>query len=149
MLFEIKIKRSVIDDMTGKDKVQNEHYLCSAATFGEAEEQAHRLAELNSFKEWRLLNITPCNLEEIICLEEKDYFQNLTASYVGEDDNGKLKTHSLRCLIAANSPKEAIDVFKQWSKDFTIDYTVKKVSQSRIIEVMFEILKEELTDEPV
>lgn len=136
MTVKVKYTKQLQD---GTFKLVSEPYLVSAMTFTDAEARIYE--ELGSFirGEFVVNGITRTDFHDIFHYEDADVWYKCKITYEagcdGGEEGAKTKKVSQSFLVTANSVKEASERIKESLSGMMIDYIIKSVVESPIIDV--------------
>lgn len=113
----------------GKIKKTNSVYLVDAVNHTEVEVRlTERMAEIIK-GDFEIKPIRDSGISEIVNSIDKDFFFNIRYEYEADKKVTDL------FLVAANSCKEAIELFNLEQTEFMLDYDILSVSKTKILDV--------------
>lgn len=136
MFFETKIK---IGRMTedGQVKKVAETYLVEAETFGDAENRIIEILSPETQDELEVEAIKRVRYSEIV-KGEKDKWYSVKFAFITIDEkNGKEKRTHCSYLMNAESVENAREVFGEYMRSSMLDWEVKAVSETNVLDVYF------------
>jgi len=146
--FEVKVRYTKQLD-NGALKRVNEPYVLHAFTFGQAEERIYE--ELGDIirGEFHVSGIARANYHDINPYDDADLWFKGKIQYENFDaDLEKASNVTQYVLVTANSVKEATDRIAETYEGLLVDFTIKSVIETKIIDV-FPAKDAELEDKEV
>lgn len=133
----------------GSFKRVNELYLLAAMSWTDAEARVYE--ELGSMirGEFTIQDISRFNIHDIFAYDDADVWYKAKVTYMGLDsDSDKEKKVTQYFLVTANSVKEADERIKESLSTLLVDFEIKSLVETKIIEI-FPYKDEELQDKEV
>lgn len=133
--FEVKVKYEKIDERGAVKKV-TEPYLVDALTFTEAEARA--IAELEPYLsgEFIISNIGRAVITDLFPFDDGDRWFKCKIAYVSiDEEKGTEKRKTSYVFVQANDLKHAWDNLTKAMSDSVVDYEVKKIEETAVMDV--------------
>jgi len=132
-----KVKYQAIDEKTGKDKIIKEEYILDAISFTEAEEKMYKFFEEEKSTESVVVNISPCNISEVLLNNEDSIFYKCRIAFKDEDPNtGKEKISKTFHLVESTDLKDAYEHLETVMESVLIPYEIESIVKTKIIEYL-------------
>lgn len=133
--FECKVSYSQ-EDENGKLKKKKESYLVDAVNFTEAETVITR--EVSNFisGEFTIDNIKREKVYELVKNSEGEFWYKCKIAFIEIDEvTAKEKKNEVTFYVYAKDTDHAGKLLKDALKDSVIDYVIKGINESKIIEI--------------
>lgn len=130
MFWQGTIKHKITTD-TGKLKTKNSVYLVDAVSHTEVEAKLTELSEKIVVGDFTIKPISATDIIEIIGDGTEDNWYKLKSEY--EFDKKVTDTY----LVNAVDAKEAIKLFEEHTKEYTVDLEILSVAKTKIIDVIY------------
>lgn len=133
--FTVKVKYTKQLE-NGDFKIVSELYLLAAMTFTYAETRIYE--ELDSIirGEFTVVSITRTDFQDLFSYEDSDTWYKVKISFESHTDEAeKAKKVSQNFLVSAHSTKEADERIKESLSTMLVDFTIKSVIESPIVDI--------------
>ncbi len=120
----------------GTFKRITEPYLMQAVSFTDAEAMAHEHVGAIVRGEFKVVAIQTQEFEDIFLYEDSETWYKVKVSYMSEtEESDKEKQVSKLFLVTAASVKEANDRIKEQLSSMIVDFEIKSVTESPIVDI--------------
>jgi hypothetical protein len=120
----------------GTFKRVTEPYLMQAVSFTDAEAMAHEHVGAIVKGEFKVVAIQTQEFEDIFLYEDSETWYKVKVSYMSAtEESDKEKQVSKLFLVTAASVKEANDRIKEQLSSMIVDFEIKSVTESPIVDI--------------
>jgi hypothetical protein len=134
-LFNCKISYLAQDENSGKIKKKTDIYEVEATGFTDAMIRLYQAIE-PIIADYELLAMKKSNIDEVIIDDIKElFFVVKTAMITFDQETGKELKSTNNLLVQANSVEDAIKKINERLKDSMADYTIKSVTETKILDI--------------
>lgn len=141
--FEVKIKFEKIDE-NGKEVKGSDSYLFDSVSFSDAEMKGFSEFEKIIKGSFSVEAIKKSKISEVFPYEDGDYwYKSVVVFETLDEQSGKEKPIKFEYLILASDIHKALDRLTDNLTDTTVDYTIKGIAESSIVDIYKYIQEDE------